>query len=96
MARGRALAIAVWRRAEPLVTAFITGGARFIGSNLGDRLLRDGHSVVAYDDLSTGECRFVEEARLSDHSPPTEDDTLDLTALPPVSGRVLKHLRTCE
>ena len=32
----------------------ITGGAGFIGSHLCERLLRDGHRVVALDDLSTG------------------------------------------
>lgn len=31
-----------------------TGAAGFIGSTLVDRLLRDGHSVLAVDDLSTG------------------------------------------
>lgn len=34
--------------------ALITGGAGYIGSHLADRLLADGHSVVALDDLSTG------------------------------------------
>jgi UDP-glucose 4-epimerase len=34
--------------------ALITGGAGFIGSHLTDALLREGHSVVALDDLSTG------------------------------------------
>jgi UDP-glucose 4-epimerase len=42
---------------------FVTGCAGFIGSNLTDRLLRDGHSVVGYDDFSTGKERFLEEAR---------------------------------
>jgi dTDP-glucose 4,6-dehydratase len=32
----------------------ITGGAGFIGSHLCDRLLADGHSVIAMDNLSTG------------------------------------------
>jgi UDP-glucose 4-epimerase len=32
----------------------ITGGAGFIGSHLAERLLRDGHSVSALDDFSTG------------------------------------------
>ena len=32
----------------------ITGGAGFIGSHLCDRLLHDGHEVVAMDNLITG------------------------------------------
>lgn len=32
----------------------ITGGAGFIGSHLGERMLHDGHSVTVVDDLSTG------------------------------------------
>ncbi|GGO64502.1 NAD-dependent epimerase/dehydratase family protein [Nonomuraea cavernae] len=32
----------------------VTGGAGFIGSNLVDRLLAEGHEVVAVDDLSSG------------------------------------------
>ncbi|MDB5303399.1 MAG: dTDP-glucose 4,6-dehydratase [Phycisphaerales bacterium] len=35
----------------------ITGGAGFIGSHLAERLVRDGHHVVALDDLSTGSLR---------------------------------------
>jgi len=34
--------------------ALLTGGAGFIGSHLAERLLKDGHEVVALDDLSTG------------------------------------------
>ena len=40
----------------------VTGGAGFIGSHLCERLLDDGHSVVALDDLSTG--RFENVAHL--------------------------------
>ncbi len=32
----------------------VTGGAGFIGSHLCDRLLADGHTVIAMDNLSTG------------------------------------------
>lgn len=32
----------------------LTGGSGFIGSHLAERLLDDGHSVLALDDLSTG------------------------------------------
>ena len=32
----------------------VTGGAGFIGSNLVDRLVADGHTVIVVDDLSTG------------------------------------------
>jgi UDP-glucose 4-epimerase len=40
----------------------ITGGCGFIGSHLSERLIRDGHDVVALDDLSTG--RYDNVARL--------------------------------
>jgi UDP-glucose 4-epimerase len=32
----------------------VTGGAGFIGSNVADRLIKDGHKVVIIDNLSTG------------------------------------------
>lgn len=37
----------------------ITGGAGFIGSNLADRLVREGHKVTALDNLSTGKYENV-------------------------------------
>src|SRR4051812_29749818 len=37
----------------------VTGGAGFIGSNLVDRLLKSGNTVVAYDNLSTGRMEFL-------------------------------------
>jgi dTDP-glucose 4,6-dehydratase len=43
----------------------ITGGAGFIGSHLVDRLLADGHSVVALDNLFTGHLRNI--AHLAGH-----------------------------
>src|SRR3990170_2539246 len=37
----------------------VTGGAGFIGSHLCDRLLAEGHSVVAMDNLITGAARTI-------------------------------------
>lgn len=42
--------------------AFITGVAGFIGSNLAERLLEYGFSVTGYDNLSTGQEKFIEKA----------------------------------
>jgi UDP-glucose 4-epimerase len=42
---------------------FVTGGAGFIGSHLCDRLLAEGHRVIAIDDLSTGRIANLAEAR---------------------------------
>ena len=44
---------------------FVTGAAGFIGSSLVDRLLAAGHSVVGYDNFSTGQGRFLEDASKS-------------------------------
>ena len=32
----------------------VTGGAGFIGSHLCERLIHEGHTVIAVDDFSTG------------------------------------------
>jgi UDP-glucose 4-epimerase len=46
------------------VTAYlVTGGAGFVGSHLCDRLLAEGHRVIAVDDLSTGRIANLGEAR---------------------------------
>jgi len=46
--------------------ALITGGAGFIGSHLGELLLRGGNQVIALDDMSTGRRENV--AQLSAHA----------------------------
>lgn len=60
---------------------FITGAAGFIGSNLADRLLEAGHSVVGYDNFSTGQEAFLEKARAYSSFQLVRGDTLDLPAL---------------
>src|SRR2546423_14465364 len=56
---------------------FVTGGAGFIGSNLVDRLLADGHAVTAYDNFSTGQLRFLDAAKPRPHFRLVEGDLLD-------------------
>ncbi|HWC32390.1 MAG TPA: GDP-mannose 4,6-dehydratase, partial [Actinomycetota bacterium] len=48
--------------AEP-GTVLVTGGAGFVGSHVCDRLLAEGHRVVAADDLTTGRIANLAEAR---------------------------------
>jgi UDP-glucose 4-epimerase len=43
-------------------TIFLTGCAGFIGSTVTDRLLSAGHSVIGFDNFSTGQRRFLERA----------------------------------
>lgn len=45
---------------------FVTGGAGFIGSNMTDRLLRDGNEVIVYDAFITGHREFLEDAQKSE------------------------------
>ena len=63
------------------MTALVTGCAGFIGSNLVDRLIEAGHSVVGYDNLSTGREAFLAHALQSPRFRLMRGDTLDLPAL---------------
>jgi dTDP-glucose 4,6-dehydratase len=42
------------------ITSVVTGGAGFLGSHLTDRLLAEGHRVIAIDDLITGNVANIE------------------------------------
>jgi len=63
------------------VRCVVTGGAGFIGSNLVDRLLAAGHEVVAYDDFSSGQERFLDRARAAPRLRIVRGDILDAAAL---------------
>jgi UDP-glucose 4-epimerase len=60
---------------------FVTGAAGFIGSNLVDRLLADGKTVVGWDNFSTGQKKFLEGALKQPNFTLVEGDNLDLPAL---------------
>jgi len=60
---------------------FVTGAAGFIGSNLIDRLLADGAAVTGWDNLSTGQIRFLEGAQPHPKFRLIRGDNLDLPAL---------------
>jgi UDP-glucose 4-epimerase len=59
----------------------VTGGAGFIGSTLTDWLLARGESVTVYDNFSTGQRRFLEQASQHARYRLIEGDMLDLDRL---------------
>lgn len=59
----------------------VTGAAGFIGSNLVDRLLADGLTVTGWDNLSTGQLRFLDRALKHPRFQLVRGDNLDLPAL---------------
>jgi len=61
--------------------AFVTGCAGFIGSTLVDRLLHEGVAVVGWDNFSTGQERFLENAQVSPLFSLVRGDNLDLPGL---------------
>ena len=60
---------------------FVTGAAGFIGSNLVDRLLAGGKSVVGWDNFSTGQNEFLASARNHPNFKLVRGDNLDLPML---------------
>jgi UDP-glucose 4-epimerase len=60
---------------------FVTGAAGFIGSNLVDRLLRAGKTVVGWDNFSTGQQQFIAGALKDKRFKLVEGDNLDLPGL---------------
>ena len=60
---------------------FVTGAAGFIGSNLIDRLLANGVTVTGWDNFSTGQIRFLEDAQKHPKFQLVRGDALDLPSL---------------
>lgn len=60
---------------------FVTGGAGFIGSHLGDRLLADGNEVTVYDNLSSGKLDNIKQNKDEDNFHFIKADLLDTKAL---------------
>jgi len=57
---------------------FVTGGAGFIGSHLVDTLVEKGHTVTVYDNLSSGEKKYIKHHLTRDYFIFIDADLLDL------------------
>ena len=72
----------------------ITGGAGFIGSHLGERLLRDGEQVTAIDNLSTGSLENIEGFKYEAKFDFVEGDIRDINVMDSLAKHcdVIYHL----
>ena len=61
--------------------ALVTGCAGFVGSTVVDRLLKDGHDVVGFDNFSTGREAFLAGANASKSFELVRGDVLDAAAI---------------
>ena len=66
----------------------VTGGAGFIGSHLCRRLVSEGNSVVAVDNLSTGDIELVRDLLATDNFTFIEADVFDAVKM----QSVFKHI----
>jgi len=62
----------------------VTGGAGFIGSHLCERLIKDGHTVTAIDNFSTGRPSNLVNLRGADNFTLVEGSILDTEILKPL------------
>jgi UDP-glucose 4-epimerase len=66
----------------------VTGGAGFIGSHLCERLINDGHTVIALDNFSTGRASNLESLGMSKAFKVIEGSILDSSLLAPLISQV--------
>ena len=71
----------------PYKKALVTGAGGYIGSNLCDRLLKDGVQVQGLDNFSTGQERFLEGALAQPGFSLVRGDLHDEAALAKADGK---------
>jgi len=62
----------------------VTGGAGFIGSHLCERLIKDGHTVTAIDNFSTGRATNLANLKDAENFTLVEGSILDIAILKPL------------
>ena len=67
-------------------TVFITGAAGFLGSHLVDEMLRRGHRVIGFDNLSQGQLLNLEQAQVHPAFTFYQGDVCDPDALNKAAG----------